>query len=149
MWGPAIVGFGSYHYKYASGREGDMPLIGFSPRKPNLTLYIMRKIRGLRGAAEETGEIRDQRGVPVHQAAGGCAPAEVEEADARVGEGDEEAREVGRSASVGLQAAGLPGRGAAGGAGGPIGAAGGGGGADGLTGGLAGRSSGARLLATR
>jgi hypothetical protein len=41
MWGTSIVGFGSYHYKYASGREGDMPLIGFSPRKQNLTLYIM------------------------------------------------------------------------------------------------------------
>lgn len=40
MWGDSIVGFGSYHYKYASGREGDMPLIGFSPRKQNLTLYI-------------------------------------------------------------------------------------------------------------
>jgi hypothetical protein len=41
MWGPSIVGFGSYHYKYESGREGDMPLTGFSPRKQNLTLYIM------------------------------------------------------------------------------------------------------------
>jgi hypothetical protein len=41
MWGLSIVGFGSYHYKYASGREGDMPLTGFSPRKANLTLYIM------------------------------------------------------------------------------------------------------------
>ncbi len=40
MWGPAIIGFGTTHYKYASGREGDMPLIGFSPRKQNLTLYI-------------------------------------------------------------------------------------------------------------
>ena len=40
MWGPAIIGFGSYHYKYESGREGDMPQIGFSPRKQNLTLYI-------------------------------------------------------------------------------------------------------------
>ena len=40
MWGPAIVGFGSLHYKYASGREGDMPMIGFSPRKQDLTLYI-------------------------------------------------------------------------------------------------------------
>lgn len=40
MWGPSIVGFGSYHYKYASGREGDAPLIGFSPRKANLALYI-------------------------------------------------------------------------------------------------------------
>ena len=40
MWGPSIVGFGSYHYKYESGREGDMPLIGFSPRKRSLSLYI-------------------------------------------------------------------------------------------------------------
>ena len=40
MWGDSIVGFGSYHYKYASGREGDAPLIGFSPRKANLALYI-------------------------------------------------------------------------------------------------------------
>lgn len=40
MWGPSIIGFGSYHYKYASGREGDMPIIGFSPRKQALTLYI-------------------------------------------------------------------------------------------------------------
>lgn len=41
MWGPAIVGFGSYHYKYASGNEGDWPITGFSPRKKDLTLYIM------------------------------------------------------------------------------------------------------------
>lgn len=41
MWGNSIVGFGSYHYKYDSGREGDMPLTGFSPRKQNLTLYIL------------------------------------------------------------------------------------------------------------
>jgi Domain of unknown function (DU1801) len=41
MWGPSIVGFDSYHYKYASGREGDMPIAAFSPRKQNLTLYIM------------------------------------------------------------------------------------------------------------
>lgn len=41
MWGPSIVGFGSYHYKYASGHEGDWPMTGFSPRKQDLTLYIM------------------------------------------------------------------------------------------------------------
>jgi hypothetical protein len=40
MWGPTIVGFGKYHYKYESGREGDMCLTGFSPRKPSLVLYI-------------------------------------------------------------------------------------------------------------
>lgn len=41
MWGTAIVGFGTYHYKYASGREGDWMMVGFSPRKQNLVLYIM------------------------------------------------------------------------------------------------------------
>ncbi len=41
MWGGSIVGFGSYHYKYESGREGDWPLTGFSPRKQSLTLYLM------------------------------------------------------------------------------------------------------------
>ncbi|MCB8945961.1 MAG: DUF1801 domain-containing protein [Ardenticatenaceae bacterium] len=41
MWGEAIVGFGSYRYKYESGREGDWFLTGFAPRKQNLTLYIM------------------------------------------------------------------------------------------------------------
>lgn len=40
MWGASIVGFGSYHYKYDSGREGDWFLTGFSPRKQNLTIYI-------------------------------------------------------------------------------------------------------------
>jgi hypothetical protein len=41
MWGNSIVGFGSYHYRYESGREGDWFLTGFSPRKQNLTIYIM------------------------------------------------------------------------------------------------------------
>ena len=41
MWGDSIVGFGRYRYRYASGREGEWPLVGFSPRKQNLTLYIM------------------------------------------------------------------------------------------------------------
>ena len=41
MWGPSIIGFGDYHYKYASGREGDWFKVGFSPRKNALTLYIM------------------------------------------------------------------------------------------------------------
>jgi hypothetical protein len=46
MWGPSIVGFGSYHYTYESGREGDMPLVGLSPRKAATVLY------GLRGSGE-------------------------------------------------------------------------------------------------
>jgi len=46
MWGPSIIGFGSHHYKYESGREGDMPLAGFSPRKGATVLY------GLMGSGE-------------------------------------------------------------------------------------------------
>lgn len=55
MWGPSIVGFGSYHYKYASGREGDWPVTGFSPRKKDLTLYIMMGF-------EKHGELMAQLG---------------------------------------------------------------------------------------
>lgn len=40
MYGPSIVGFGNYHYKYASGHEGDAPLVGFSPRKAAISLYV-------------------------------------------------------------------------------------------------------------
>ena len=40
MWGPTIIGFGSYHYKYASGHEGDAPVLGFSPRKAAFSLYV-------------------------------------------------------------------------------------------------------------
>jgi hypothetical protein len=46
MWGPSIVGFGEYHYRYESGREGDMPLAGFSPRSRSLSLYIMEGFDG-------------------------------------------------------------------------------------------------------
>ena len=41
MWGPSIIGFGTYHYRYESGREGNSFLIGFAPRKQNLVVYIM------------------------------------------------------------------------------------------------------------
>src|SRR3990172_6805972 len=54
MWGPSIVGFGSYHYKDASGREADWPLAGFSPRKQNLTLYITA---GFDGYGELLGKL--------------------------------------------------------------------------------------------
>lgn len=40
MWGPSIIGFGSYHYKYESGHEGEAPLVGFSPRKAKISLYF-------------------------------------------------------------------------------------------------------------
>ena len=54
MWGSSIVGFGSYHYKYASGHEGDAPLAGFSPRKQSLTLYITA---GFDGYGELLGKL--------------------------------------------------------------------------------------------
>jgi hypothetical protein len=41
MWGPSIIGYGQYHYRYDSGHEGDMCRLGFSPRKPQLVLYLM------------------------------------------------------------------------------------------------------------
>ncbi len=43
MWGPTIIGFGRYHYKYASGHEGDAPMLGFSPRKAQFSFYIYSK----------------------------------------------------------------------------------------------------------
>lgn len=55
MWGPSMVGFGQYHYKYASGREGYYFLTGFSPRKRDLTLYIMAGL-------ERYGELLDRLG---------------------------------------------------------------------------------------
>ncbi|WP_298472960.1 DUF1801 domain-containing protein [uncultured Maribacter sp.] len=45
MWGPTIIGFGKYHYKYASGHEGDAPVLGFSPRKTQFSLYIYSKTK--------------------------------------------------------------------------------------------------------
>ncbi len=45
MWGPSIIGFGKYHYVYESGREGDMPIIGFSPRKASMSLYVLGSVR--------------------------------------------------------------------------------------------------------
>ncbi len=54
MWGPAIVGFDSYHYRYESGREGDMPIIGFSPRKAANVLY---GALGVGGADELLAEL--------------------------------------------------------------------------------------------
>lgn len=54
MWGPSIVGFGSYHYRYASGHEGDSPRVGYSPRAANLVLYV--------GGFPEYDDLLDQLG---------------------------------------------------------------------------------------
>ena len=56
MWGSSIVGFGSYHYKYESGREGDMILTGFSPRKQNLALYNLGGFEGYDDLLKKLGK---------------------------------------------------------------------------------------------
>jgi hypothetical protein len=56
MWGTSIVGYGSYHYKYASGQEGDWPLAGFSPRKQALTLYIMSGFKEYKPLLKKLGK---------------------------------------------------------------------------------------------
>lgn len=63
MWGPSIVGFGAYHYRYASGHEGDAPLVGFSPRKGNLVFYLS-------GCDERRDELLGRLGK--HKAGKGC-----------------------------------------------------------------------------
>jgi hypothetical protein len=61
MWGPSIVGFGRRHYKYASGREGDMPLTGFAPRKDGLVLYIGQNVQDKKWMAK-LGKCRTGKG---------------------------------------------------------------------------------------
>ena len=58
MWGPSIIGFGDYHYRYESGREGDFFLTGFSPRKQSLTLYIMSDLEGREDLLAKLGKHR-------------------------------------------------------------------------------------------
>jgi hypothetical protein len=56
MWGPSIIGFGTYHYKYASGREGDICISGFSPRKQNLTIYLEPGFEKQKALLEKLGK---------------------------------------------------------------------------------------------
>lgn len=63
MWGPSMVGFGAYHYRYDSGREGDWMLVGFSPRKANLVFYLF-------GCDEGRGDLLARLGK--HKAGKGC-----------------------------------------------------------------------------
>jgi len=58
MWGPSIIGFGRYHYRYASGREGDWFLTGVSPRKQALTLYIMAGFSRYEALLAKLGKFR-------------------------------------------------------------------------------------------
>lgn len=57
MWGPTIIGFGKYHYKYASGHEGDAPILGFSPRKAEFSLYVVAQ-----GDDNNNNKLLDQLG---------------------------------------------------------------------------------------
>jgi hypothetical protein len=61
MWGTSMVGFGSYHYKYESGQEGDWPLVAFAPRKDSLTLYIMPGFKEYSGLLEKLGKHKTGR----------------------------------------------------------------------------------------
>jgi hypothetical protein len=62
MWGSGMIGFGQYRYKYESGREGDWPLAGFSPRKENLTLYIMAGVERYPALLQKLGKHKVGKG---------------------------------------------------------------------------------------
>ena len=62
MWGSSMVGFGNYHYKYASGREGDWFLTGFSPRKQSLTLYMMSYLEKHENILKKLGKYKTGKG---------------------------------------------------------------------------------------
>lgn len=58
MWGPTIVGFGNYHYKYSSGHQGDAPLVGFSPRKSAISLYVFTGLEEHKYLLEGLGKFK-------------------------------------------------------------------------------------------
>ena len=62
MWGPSIIGFGSYHYRYESGREGEMCRIGFSPRKGQTVLYAMGAVANDPGIEKRLGKCKTGKG---------------------------------------------------------------------------------------
>src|SRR5271155_1744024 len=61
MWGASIIGFGAYHYRYESGHEGDMPLIGFSPRRAALVLYLMTGFEDFGTLLSKLGKYRTSK----------------------------------------------------------------------------------------
>jgi hypothetical protein len=62
MWGPTIIGFGQYHYKYASGHEGDMPIAAFSPRKDSIVLYFSPEFENRKRLLEKLGKHKSGKG---------------------------------------------------------------------------------------
>lgn len=61
MWGPTIIGFGSYHYKYESGHEGDAPLAGFSPRKDSLVIYFATEYESREALLSQLGKHKSSK----------------------------------------------------------------------------------------
>ena len=72
MWGPSIIGFGSIHYKYDSGREGDMPVIAFSPRKAASVLYGAIGFDGAEKLLTKARQAHHRQRLPLHQEAERC-----------------------------------------------------------------------------
>lgn len=62
MWGPSIIGFGSYHYKYASGHEGDAPLVAFSPRATAISLYLHLPAERRENLLQKLGKTKSGKG---------------------------------------------------------------------------------------
>jgi hypothetical protein len=62
MWGPSIIGFGSYHYVYESGREGDMPIVAFSPRSSGLVFYVSLQAEEREKLLVELGKHKTEKG---------------------------------------------------------------------------------------
>jgi hypothetical protein len=62
MWGSAIIGFGKYHYVYESGREGDTVVIGFSPRKQNISIYLMGGLNNVKDELPQLGKYKTGKG---------------------------------------------------------------------------------------
>ena len=62
MWGSSIIGFGTYHYVYESGREGDIMIIGFSPRKQNISLYLMGGLTNIEDELLKLGRFKTGKG---------------------------------------------------------------------------------------
>ncbi|MEJ2194996.1 MAG: DUF1801 domain-containing protein [Ignavibacteriaceae bacterium] len=62
MWGPSIIGFGKYHFKYASGRDGDWFITGSSPRKQSLTLYLMSDLKKYKNLFSKLGKHKTSKG---------------------------------------------------------------------------------------
>lgn len=62
MWGSTIVGFGTYHYVYESGREGDTVVIGFSPRKENISIYLMCGLKHIEDELSKLGKHKTGKG---------------------------------------------------------------------------------------